>query len=105
MVTLIQRSSLQKSVSKIAPKKFDEIDHRGLYHKTYYGHNLWISVKSQSFCPWQAETASSSVCRQGRSLPKCRVGSKPYPQILDEARKACQGQTLAFCGNPLIMAL
>jgi hypothetical protein len=26
----------------------------GLYHKTYYGHNLRNSVISLSVCPWQA---------------------------------------------------
>ncbi len=35
----------------------------GLYHKTYYGHNLRISVMSQSVCPWQAFPVQSSVCR------------------------------------------
>jgi hypothetical protein len=35
---------------------------RGLYHKTYYSHNLWISVISWSDCSWKAFSASFSVC-------------------------------------------
>ncbi len=34
---------------------------RGLYHKTYYGRHLRISIISLSVCPWQAFPARSSV--------------------------------------------
>jgi len=42
-------------------RKFYEYEPWGLYHKTYYGRNLWISVISKSVCPWQAFPAQSSV--------------------------------------------
>ncbi len=46
-------------------KKCNTINTWGLYHKTYYGHNLRISVISQSVCPWPAFQAlyGVSVCR------------------------------------------
>jgi hypothetical protein len=31
---------------KFTPEMFHETDPWGLYHKTYYGRNLWISVIS-----------------------------------------------------------
>ncbi len=43
----------------------------GLYHKNFYGRNLWISV----------------ICQ-------CLSGSWPHSQTLDQAGKARQGQTL-----------
>ncbi len=42
--------------------------------------NLRFFVISQSVCPWQ--------------VLHSRVGTQPYPQTLDQAGKACQGQTL-----------
>jgi hypothetical protein len=40
MVIEMKWSSLKKTVNKLNPKKFYEIDPWGMYHKTYYGHNL-----------------------------------------------------------------
>jgi hypothetical protein len=33
------------------------------------------------------------------------VGTRPYPQTLDYAGKACQGQTLDYYKNPLITSI
>ncbi len=46
--------------------------------------------------PWQAFLTHSNVYKQDRSLPERVLGSWPYPQTLDYARKSCQGQTLAY---------
>jgi hypothetical protein len=50
----MKRAILQEGVTNLPPKKFCEIDSWGLYHKTYYGRNLRISVISLSVCPWEA---------------------------------------------------
>ncbi len=42
---------------------------RSLYHKTYYGHNLQISVISWSVCPCQAFPAYLMFAGKARSLP------------------------------------
>jgi len=63
---------------------------------TFYDCNLQIFVIRHSTCPRKAFTAKSNVCEHVWSLPECssfqslhsRVGSLPYPQILDYARKA-----------------
>ncbi len=44
MVTLIQWSSLQKSVSKFTPKKYHEIDSRCLYVKGTLGMPIIVSI-------------------------------------------------------------
>jgi hypothetical protein len=58
-------------------------------------------------CTWQAFPAQSNICGQGQeptiewSTSKVlRVGKlRPYPQTLDSAGKACQGQTLQLITN------
>ncbi len=56
MVTLMQRPSLPKSMSKITPKKFDEIDHKTL--------QIFCTKISHLFNPWAQiyKTFWSVIC-------------------------------------------
>jgi hypothetical protein len=45
-------NSLSSCTTKSSSKKL--IHMWELYHKTYNNRNLWISVISESVCPWQA---------------------------------------------------
>ncbi len=80
----------------------DTLESRPQCYKTFYDCNLQIFVISQSVSPWQAFPAQSNVLlvRPGgfprvENLKGASLGqAMPYLQILDQAGKACQGQTL-----------
>ena len=59
---------IKHSVNEVLPNlwmyemNWFSIPTRGLYYKTFYGHNLRICVKSYNFCPWQVFPTLSNVC-------------------------------------------
>ncbi len=75
---------------------------RAQCYKTFYICNLQIFVMSKTVCPRQACTAESNVCGPGQepilewSTKNVLYLGRPqlYPQTLDNAGKAYQGQTL-----------
>ncbi len=54
-------SLVRKFVNK--DKRFYDIGPRSQCHKTFYVRNLLMFTISYSFCPWQAFTARSNICR------------------------------------------
>ncbi len=75
---------------------------RGQCYKTFFLRNLRIFVISQSVCPQQAFLVQFIVCGQGQEPTLYCSTSKViqqgrlmlYKQTLDQAGKACPGQTL-----------
>ncbi len=63
--------------------------------KLFNGHKLRLFIISQSVCLWQAFSAQSNV-RLTLEWSTCNVLHsgmlRPYPQTLDQAGKACEGQ-------------
>ncbi len=86
------------------------------FYTTFYVRNLQMLVIIYGICTWQAFPAwmlTSKVWLYPQTLSQpslmfasdtfhllhSRVGSWPYPQPLDQAGKACQGQTLQLKMN------
>ncbi len=77
----------------------------GKFYETFNGCNLRIFVISQSVCPCKLFHPSLMFVGKARSLPQTGATERCFPQTLDQAEKAFQGQGLQACIIKLLTAV